>query len=433
VNTDLDRLQALLWRTQAAFGAWSMQATSQQAARQRERLTYELLNTRLLAMLGRRRRRIFERWRVWAVHAELLRVGEERAVIAGQSWRAARVFHNWHEWARCSNVCADLLRFRQHQCLGCWRRAVVAQRELQARVIETCGWRSTRMLQTSIDKLWMFAAHQQRLACIVNQVVHVREWRMLEQCLSGWRLATHAAIEKHETKVVAKAFWRENVGSYRLSIPSKSRLTTDFLLCCSVRAHRNQVLENSVQAWRAEASLLRRYGQALAVAAERMTQRMCKHAFEDWANFIRQDLTRQRWDSTARRALRAWQWHVTLRWEIQAASAELQRRMNRWSVFQAWCTWLRMHDNKCAIQWMLHRSLVLFLSGCLRRWRAIPTVREKILSEGRSTLALHVCFCSSRVASRRCHHLHVWIVSDLTRVLFRHNLCIFVPGTDAQC
>ena len=91
---------------------------------------------------------------------------------------------------------------------------------------------------------------------------------------------------------------------------------------------------------------------------------MRKHAFEVWASFIRQDLMRQRWNSTARRALRAWQWHVTLRWEVHAASTELQRRMNRWSVFQAWCTWLRMHDNKCAIQWMLHRSL----SGAASEW-----------------------------------------------------------------
>ena len=187
-------------------------------------------------------------------------------------------------------------------------------------------------------------------------------------------------------------------------MPSYTCLTTDFLLCWPVRAH-SKVLENSFQAWTAEASLLRRYGEALAAASQRMSHRMRKHAFEDWADVIRKDLARQRWESTARRAVRAWQWHVTLRWEVQAASAELQRRMNHWSVFQAWCTWLRMHDNKCAIQWMLHRSLVLFLTGCLRRWRAIPTVREKNLSEGRPILELHVCLCSSRVASHRYHHL----------------------------
>ncbi len=227
-ETDVDHLQALLWRAQAVFWAWSTQAAAQQAARQCDSLNSQLLSTRLLAMLGRRRRRIFERWRVWAVHAELLRAGEERAVIAGQSWRAARVFHSWHEWARCSSVCTDLLRFRQHQCLGCWRRAVAAQRALQARIMEACGWHSSRMLQTSIDKLWMFAAQQQRLASIMNQIIQIREWRVLDQCLSGWRLATVAAIEKHETKVVAKAFWRENVGSSQLLISSISRLTTDF-------------------------------------------------------------------------------------------------------------------------------------------------------------------------------------------------------------
>ena len=94
--------------------------------------------------------------------------------------------------------------------------------------MEACGWHSTRMLQTSIDKLWMFAAQQQRLASIMNQLIQIREWRVLDQCLSGWRLATVAAIEKHETKVVAKAFWRKNVGSSQLLISSISRLTTDF-------------------------------------------------------------------------------------------------------------------------------------------------------------------------------------------------------------
>ena len=132
-----------------------------------------------------------------------------------------------------------------------------------------------------------------------------------------------------------------------------------------------------------------------------MAQRTYRRVFEAWARFIRQDLRRQRWDSTARRALRTWQWRVTLRWEVLAASAELECRMNRWSVFRAWCSWVRMHDNECAIQWMLHRSLVLLLSGCLRRWRAAPSVREKILAEGRPILAIHVCLCSCRVATRR--------------------------------
>ena len=85
---------------------------------------------------------------------------------------------------------------------------------MQARIMEVYGWRSTRMLQTSIDKLWMFAAQQQRLTCIMNQVVQVRDWRVLERCISGWRLSTLAAIEKHQTQVVAKAFWRENVGTW---------------------------------------------------------------------------------------------------------------------------------------------------------------------------------------------------------------------------
>ena len=110
---------------------------AQHAARHREHFTSELLSMRLLAMFARRRRQIFERWRVWAVHAELMRAGEERAVIAGQSWRAAQVFHSWHEWARCSRVCTVMLRFRQHQCLACWRAAATANRTLRVRIAET--------------------------------------------------------------------------------------------------------------------------------------------------------------------------------------------------------------------------------------------------------------------------------------------------------
>ena len=164
-----------------------------------------------------------------------------------------------------------------------------------------------------------------------------------------------------------------------------------------------KVLENFVQAWRAETQLLRRYEQALALASQRIAQRTYLHVFQAWARFISQDLRRQRWDSTARRALRTWQWHATLRWEALAASAELERRMNRWSVFRAWCSWVRMHDNKCAIQWMLHRSLVLFLSGCLRRWRAAPSVRETILAESRPILAMHVRLCFGCTATPRHH------------------------------
>jgi hypothetical protein len=37
-----------------------------------------------------------------------------------------------------------------------------------------------------------------------------------------------------------------------------------------------------------------------------------------------------------------------------------------------------------------NRSVCVLRSGCLRRWRALPTVREQILSEGRLVLALHV-------------------------------------------
>ena len=223
MNTRANLLQALQWRAQACFWAWSTQALAQHTARQH-------LNARLVEILGRRRRRIFERWRVWAVHAERLRAGEERAVIAGQSWRAARAFHGWHEWARCSSVCADLLRFRQHQCLARWRAAAVARQKERHREAEAQSWCSTRMLQTSIDKLWVFAAQQQRLAFLKNQAVQVRGCRALERCLSGWRLATLAEVEKHETKILAQAFRRENVCSCTVMLPIVS-FTADF---CSV-------------------------------------------------------------------------------------------------------------------------------------------------------------------------------------------------------
>jgi hypothetical protein len=131
-----------------------------------------------------------------------------------------------------------------------------------------------------------------------------------------------------------------------------------------------QVLESSVQAWRAEAELLRRYGQALTSALQLTAQRAYEHVFKAWASFIQTDLARQRWESTARRALRAWQWRATLKWEIAAASAELQSRMNRWSVFQAWCSWLRIHDNACAIRWMLHRSTLLYMR-CAQKKRPL--------------------------------------------------------------
>ena len=201
------------------FWKWSTHTVAERELRQRRRPNSELLASRLLSLLARRRRRIFERWRVWAAHSAQLAAGEERAVIAGQSWRAARVFHGWHEWARCSSVSADLLRFRQHQCLGCWRAAAVARCARRERIAETCVWRSTRLLQTSIDKLWMFAAQQQRLSHIAVQVAQLHECCVLERSLSSWRHVTLVAVEKRQAKILARAFWRENVRPTRSSLP----------------------------------------------------------------------------------------------------------------------------------------------------------------------------------------------------------------------
>lgn len=153
-----------------------------------------------------------------------------------------------------------------------------------------------------------------------------------------------------------------------------------------------KVLNIAVNVWRAEAQLLRHYSRALASISQQTTQRLRRQVLKIWAYYIRQDLMQQRWNSTARRALRTWRWRVTLKWEVQVASMELARRMNRWLVFQAWCSWLRMHENNCAVRWMLNQSLVLSLTGMLRRWRASLNVREELLAEGRLVLALHVSF-----------------------------------------
>jgi hypothetical protein len=215
---------------------------------------------------------------VWAAHAAQLAAGEERAVIAGQAWRAARAYHGWRDWARASSVAADLARFRQHQCLGCWHAAASARADRRERAAEVGGWRSARLLQTSLDKLWVSAARRQRLRCITAQVTQLHEHRALQHGIAAWRLESLAAIERREARVLASAFHRENV------------------------------LDSCVTAWRVEAQILRRYGQALALATERVAQRTLGRVLVEWRCCVSEELARQRWESTARRALRAWQW-----------------------------------------------------------------------------------------------------------------------------
>ena len=264
--------QALHWRLHSVVWAWAAHTAAQRLQRNPHHHTAELLTARLLALLGRRRRRIFERWHVWAAHSAQLAAGEERAVIAGQAWRAARSFHGWREWARASSVSADLSRFRQHQCLGCWQAVAGARIDRRERAAEVTGWRSARLLQTSLDKLWVSAARRQRFRCIMSHVAQLREDRTLEQTLAAWRLESLAAVERREARVLAVAFHRENI------------------------------LNGCVTAWRAEAQILRRYGQALTLATERTAQRTLSRLLVEWRSCVREDLAQQRYHSVSTQA-----------------------------------------------------------------------------------------------------------------------------------
>ena len=322
--------QALSWRLQTALWGWAMYTAGERKRRNR-RAEGEMVTVRLLSLLGRRRRRIFELW------AAQTQIASERDRARLAAWaldqrpqRTRRSFRAWRDWFRLIVVSTDLLRYRLHRCLACWHR-VAAQQHVAARtVLEVQAWRAGRVLEEALGKWERFAARQLQLRELGLQAAELCEENRLLRSYGIWR---------------------------RLFLAAEG-----CALAVEHRVHRG--LRAALRGWRAAASRRKALRCRLCTAQQRAAARCLSNIVREWSRLWRQELERQRWTSTARRALRTWQLRASRDADVAAASRELSRRMDAWSLAQAWAV-LRLGQRRRVRQRNRHSKARHYL----RRWQ----------------------------------------------------------------